>query len=246
MNQYRSSFFRSLSLGILSYLGVWYLIYFVSQNHAIPDPLVTISNMWTTKEVLFLHTSASTLRILAALFFSIIVGVPTGILLSTYPQLDRIISPLLYFLYPLPKVALLPVLMLFWGLGDFSKILLLFSIIVLQMIVLVRDGANRIPKNYQKTMTNFHASTWQRIYYLMLPAVFPHILVSLRTSIGIALASLFFAENYATQYGLGYLILSSWTKMDYVEMFSGIFCIALLGFLFFQVIDFLERFSYRS
>ncbi|MFL2065011.1 ABC transporter permease [Marinilactibacillus psychrotolerans] len=167
-----------------------------------------------------------------------------GILLSMFPKSDRLLSPLLYFLYPLPKVAFLPIFMLFWGLGNFSKILLLFSIIVLQVIILVRDGAKTIPENYQRIMTNFQASIWQQIRYLILPAIFPNILASLRVSIGIALASLFFAENYATDYGLGYLILSAWTKMDYPEMFAGIFCIALLGFILFRVIDSLERFSY--
>ncbi|GEL66467.1 ABC transporter permease [Marinilactibacillus psychrotolerans] len=244
MKRAQSNFFRSLFLGILSYLAVWILLYILSNNHAIPSPIVTGIKMWDIKELLGLHIIASSLRIFIALLLAVLVGLPIGILLSMFPKSDRLLSPLLYFLYPLPKVAFLPVFMLFWGLGNFSKILLLFSIIVLQVIILVRDGAKTIPENYQRIMTNFQASIWQQIRYLILPAIFPNILASLRVSIGIALASLFFAENYATDYGLGYLILSAWTKMDYPEMFAGIFCIALLGFILFRVIDSLERFSY--
>lgn len=244
MKRVQSNFFRSLFLGILSYLAVWILLYVLSNNHAIPSPIVTGIKMWDIKELLGLHIIASSLRIFIALLLAVSVGLPIGILLSMFPKSDRLLSPLLYFLYPLPKVAFLPIFMLFWGLGNFSKILLLFSIIVLQVIILVRDGAKTIPENYQRIMTNFQASIWQQIRYLILPAIFPNILASLRVSIGIALASLFFAENYATDYGLGYLILSAWTKMDYPEMFAGIFCIALLGFILFRVIDSLERFSY--
>ncbi|MFL2077266.1 ABC transporter permease [Marinilactibacillus psychrotolerans] len=244
MKRVQSNFFRSLFLGILSYLAVWILLYVLSNNHAIPSPIVTGIKMWDIKELLGLHIIASSLRIFIALLLAVLVGLPIGILLSMFPKSDRLLSPLLYFLYPLPKVAFLPIFMLFWGLGNFSKILLLFSIIVLQVIILVRDGAKTIPENYQRIMTNFQASIWQQIRYLILPAIFPNILASLRVSIGIALASLFFAENYATDYGLGYLILSAWTKMDYPEMFAGIFCIALLGFILFRVIDSLERFSY--
>lgn len=244
MKRVQSNFFRSLFLGILSYLAVWILLYVLSNNHAIPSPIVTGIKMWNIKELLGLHIIASSLRIFIALLLAVLVGLPIGILLSMFPKSDRLLSPLLYFLYPLPKVAFLPIFMLFWGLGNFSKILLLFSIIVLQVIILVRDGAKTIPENYQRIMTNFQASIWQQIRYLILPAIFPNILASLRVSIGIALASLFFAENYATDYGLGYLILSAWTKMDYPEMFAGIFCIALLGFILFRVIDSLERFSY--
>lgn len=244
MKRAQSNFFRSLFLGILSYLAVWILLYVLSNNHAIPSPIVTGIKMWDIKELLGLHIIASSLRIFIALLLAVLVALPIGILLSMFPKSDRLLSPLLYFLYPLPKVAFLPIFMLFWGLGNFSKILLLFSIIVLQVIILVRDGAKTIPENYQRIMTNFQASIWQQIRYLILPAIFPNILASLRVSIGIALASLFFAENYATDYGLGYLILSAWTKMDYPEMFAGIFCIALLGFILFRVIDSLERFSY--
>lgn len=246
MKRFRESFLSALLLGILSYLFVWYILHLCAKNHAIPDPFTTLGAMWEIKSDLFWHTSASSLRILVALLFSIFFGVPIGISLSLFSKFNRLFSPILYFLYPLPKIAFLPIFMLFWGLGNFSKIMLLFSIIVLQVIVLVRDGANRIPDHYHKAMTNFDSSDWQRVYYLILPAVFPNVLVSLRTSIGIALASLFFAENYATQYGLGYFILSAWTKMDYPEMFSGIFCIALLGFFFFSAIDSLERFSYQT
>ncbi|MFC6464739.1 ABC transporter permease [Marinilactibacillus sp. GCM10026970] len=246
MKRFHKSFLSSLFLGILSYLLVWYFLYLGARNHAIPDPFTILLNMWEIRSELLWHTCASSLRILTALFFSMVIGVPAGILLNLYPKINQVFSPLLYFLYPLPKVAFLPIFMLFWGLGNFSKIMLLFSIIVLQVIIMVRDGANRIPENYHKTMTNFHSTSWQRICYLILPAIFPHILVSLRTSIGITLASLFFAENYATHFGLGYLILNAWTKMDYPEMFAGIFCIAILGFFFFRAIDLLERFSYEN
>lgn len=245
MKKSSASFFHSFILGVLSYLGIWTLLFILSNNHAIPSPITTLEKMWEIKYLLGLHTLASSLRIVTALLLATIFAVPLGIFLSMFPKFDRLLSPLLYFLYPLPKVAFLPVLMLFFGLGNFSKILLLFSIIILQVIILVRDGANRIPDNYQRIMSNFQSNTWQNIRYLILPAIFPNILASLRVSIGIALASLFFAENYATTYGLGYLILSAWMKMDYPEMFAGIFCIALLGFLFFQAIDALERFSYK-
>ena len=237
----KSNWLNSFILGVLSFVLLWWLLAVLLKNRAIPAPWETFQTLWSLKDQVLLHTLASLGRMMLALFFAFVVGVPCGIALSLSPRLNRVLSPLLYFLYPLPKVAFLPVFMIFWGLGNLSKIILLFTIIVLQMIVLVRDGVNQIPRNYQRTMTNFHASLGQRIYYLILPAIYPHLLASLRVSIGIALASLFFAENYATTYGLGYLILSAWTKMAYDEMFAGIFCIALLGFALFTLLDALEK-----
>jgi NitT/TauT family transport system permease protein len=88
---------------------------------------------------------------------------------------------------------------------------------------------------------SFSARRSHHYRYVILPAILPRVFSSLRISIGISLATLFFAENYATTYGVGYFILSAWMKMNYVEMFSGIMALSLLGSLFFGVIDWLER-----
>lgn len=232
---------RRLLLGGIMYLVLWQLLAVLTHNHAIPTPIETGPTFWALKESLLLHSGASFLRVLVALAFALIVGIPLGIILGLSEKTNRILAPVIYFLYPLPKVAFLPIFMLFWGLGNFSKVLLLFSIIILQVIVSIRDGVRLIPANFQKTMSNFEATFLQRIYYLILPALIPSLLTSLRVSIGIALASLFFAENYATEYGLGYLILNAWTKMAYSEMFAGIFCIGVLGGILFLLLDLLEE-----
>jgi len=69
----------------------------------------------------------------------------------------------------------------------------------------------------------------------------PQLFSGIRISIGVSLATLFFAENYATTYGIGYFILSAWTKMNYVEMFSGILALSFLGVLMFKTLDVTER-----
>ena len=124
-------------------------------------------------------------------------------------------------MYPIPKVAFLPVFMLLFGLGNVSKIILIIFIIVFQMILSVRDGVRQIPNTYFKVMNSFSASNRQQYRYLNY-ACNPYLNVfsALRISIGISLATLFFAENYATTYGLGYFIMSAWSKMNYPEMFS--------------------------
>ncbi|MGM0138074.1 NitT/TauT family transport system permease [Enterococcus sp. DIV0755b] len=230
-----------LLLGGAMYLLLWQLLAIITANHAIPTPLSTLPIFWSLKKTLLLHSGASFLRVLTALALALLIGIPLGVLLGLSQKTNKILAPFIYFLYPLPKVAFLPIFMLFWGLGNFSKVLLLFAIILLQVIISIRDGVHQIPTNFQKAMTNFQANFFQRVYYLILPALVPSLLTSLRVSIGIALASLFFAENYATEYGLGYLILSAWTKMDYQEMFAGIFCIALLGGILFLLLDLLEE-----
>ena len=171
--------------------------------------------------------------------FALLIGIPLGIFLGR-TKIAAIVDPLLYFLYPIPKVAFLPVFMIFWFRecfkGDPD-----FSVIVIQVVVSIRDGVKEIPATYFQVMQNYTQNPLHQIRFLILPAIMPALFASMRVSIGISLASLFFAENYNTTYGVGYLILSAWSKMDYEQMLSGIVVIALMGFFFFGVVDGLEN-----
>ena len=165
------------------------------------------------------------------LAISLLIGIPLGILLGVSKKVNRLLSPFLYYMYPIPKIAFLPVFMLLFGLGNTSKISLIIFIIVFQIILSVRDGVLQIPSTHFKVMNSFSASRKQQYRYLIIPAILPQVFSGLRISIGISLATLFFAENYATTYGIGYFIMSAWTKMNYPEMFSGIIALGFIGLL---------------
>ncbi|MBQ6447001.1 MAG: ABC transporter permease subunit [Bacillus sp. (in: Bacteria)] len=130
--------------------------------------------------------------------------------------------------------------MILYGLGNQSKITLIIWIIVFQIILSVRDGVLQIPSSYYKVMQGFQAPIYQQLIYLIFPSVLPAIFTGIRISIGISLATLFFAENYATTYGIGYYIISAWTKMNYEEMFAGIVTLGCIGLLLFILLDKLE------
>lgn len=226
--------------GFVCFLFVWQILHLLLKTHTIPSPLDTIVYFFHVPLILLKHSGASLLRVAAAVGISLVLGIPAGILLGVNKTVKRLFSPLLYFIYPIPKIAFLPVFMLLFGLGNASKILLIIFIIVFQIMLSVRDGVSQIGPVYFKVMDSFCVSSWQRYRYLIVPAMLPQLFSGLRISIGISLASLFFAENYATQFGIGYFILSAWTKMDYVEMFSGILTLGLIGILLFYLLDRLE------
>lgn len=227
-------------VGFFSFMILWQLLHLILKIHIVPSPLETVAYMLTVPETLLKHCTASILRVATAISISLILGIPAGIALGVSKTCSRLFSPLLYFIYPIPKVAFLPVLMLLFGLGNTSKVILVIFIILFQIILSVRDGVEQIEPLYFKVMDSFCVSASQRYRYLILPAILPQIFAGLRISIGISLASLFFAENYATKYGVGYYILSAWTKMDYVEMFSGILAMGIVGIVLFKLLDKLE------
>ncbi|MBF0725448.1 ABC transporter permease [Enterococcus gallinarum] len=231
---------RSFLWGAMSFLLLWWGISLLADNRSLPDPYQTFQRFWQLRAELGLHAGASMIRVLISLFFALLIGIPLGIFLGR-TKIAAIVDPLLYFLYPIPKVAFLPVFMIFFGLGNVSKVILIFSVIVIQVVVSIRDGVKEIPATYFQVMQNYTQNPLHQIRFLILPAIMPALFASMRVSIGISLASLFFAENYNTTYGVGYLILSAWSKMDYEQMLSGIVVIALMGFFFFGVVDGLEN-----
>lgn len=233
-------FSKSQLLGFLSFLILWEAVHLLLRTHTVPSPWETIVYSISRIDKLALHSLASLLRILTGIGISMVIGIPIGIYLGVSQKFGYLFSPFLYFIYPIPKIAFLPVFMLLFGLGDTSKVILIIWIIIFQIIISVRDGIAQIPKIQYKVMDSFQASTLQKYRFLIIPAILPHIFTGLRISIGISLASLFFAENYATVYGIGYYIISAWTKMNYVEMFSGIMTMGILGVILYQILDEIE------
>lgn len=151
------------------------------------------------------------------------------------------LSPFIYLLYPVPHVVLLPLVIILFGIGDFSKIFLIGLIVFFQILVTTRDGAKNIHRNYFYSMQTLGASRLQIYRHVILPATLPKILTALRISIGTAIAILFFVESFATTKGLGYIIMDSWGRADYISLYTGISCMGILGFILYLVLDRLEQ-----
>ncbi|GEM02352.1 NitT/TauT family transport system permease protein [Halolactibacillus halophilus] len=241
MSKLKRSLFHPLPMGFMMIIMIWYVLYLVIATRTIPAPLETFNYFFRHLHPLVIHMGASLMRVVVAVVLAILIGLPVGIAIGRSKRLDKVLSPLLYIIYPIPKVAFLPVFMLLFGLGNVSKVILMLFIIVFQLMLSVRDGVKDIPPHYFTVIRSFSARRKYLYRYVVLPAILPRIFSSLRISIGISLATLFFAENYATTYGIGYFILSAWMKMNYVEMFSGIIALSLLGSVLFGVIDMLEK-----
>ena len=180
-------------------------------------------------------------RIFAGIAISLVLGIPIGYLMTQSNIWSSVLTPFVYFTYPVPKTTLLPIIMILFGLGDCSKITLIALILIFQVIVTVRDGILNISKEYIDCANNYGASRMQTFWFVILPSILPEVLTSIRLSIGTALAVLFFAEGYGTSMGLGYFILDAWSIIDYVKMFRGILVLGLAGVSLFIIIDWLEN-----
>jgi NitT/TauT family transport system permease protein len=225
----------------LAVLLFWYILHLALSSSIIPSPFTTIINFIEIfPGTLSLHLLVSLGRIAAAVMISLLLGSIIGMWIGMSSKADEFLSPVVYILYPLPKIAFLPILMILFGLGDTPKIVLIVIIIIFQIILAARDGVKEISKELFYSVRSLGLSRWDTYKHLIIPAVTPKILTSLRISIGVSISVLFFGENFATTYGIGYFIMNSWLMVNYVEMFSGILALSLLGLALFKLIDLSE------
>ena len=231
----RAGFFME---GFLLIHVLWLIGYWVVRTPVIPSPIVVYQNFGTVfANDILKHVLFSLKRIGEGLGLSLLVGIPVGILMAYSKAADKILYPLVYFSYPIPKTALLPIAMLLLGMRDGSKVVILFLIIVFQVIVAVRDSVRNIDASLYLVTVSAGASKRQIVWHITLPAIFPELLTSLRISIGTAISVLFFVEAYGTKYGMGYYIVDAWSRIDYIGMYSGIIVISVAGFIMFEAVD---------
>jgi NitT/TauT family transport system permease protein len=180
--------------------------------------------------------------VLASTLLAILTAAPLGVILGQSPRLNRFTAPLIYLTYPIPKVVLVPVLLLVFGVGDLAKILIIYLILFFQILVLVRDAAAAIRPELIQSVRSLGAGRRALFRFVYLPASLPAILTALRQSVGTAVAVLYVAELFATLQGLGYYIyINGSTLFNYPAMYAGIVAMSLMGLGLYFTVDWLER-----
>lgn len=228
--------------GFVVFTILWYIASIFVDSSALPSPFKIYANLpRLINATMGIHILASLKRLFIAMTISLVIGLVVGTLMGRFEKVNKVLFPLVYFTYPIPKTALLPVIMILFGLGDSSKITLIVLITVFQFIVAVRDAVMNVDKEFYMPLRSLGATDIQMLRHITMYAILPSLLTNIRVSVGTALSILFFAENYGTKYGIGYYIQDAWGRIDYVSMYAGILIISFIGFVLFLGIDALEE-----
>lgn len=227
----------------LALLAAWQCLAWLVRLPILPAPgSVLLAFFEGMGQELGLHLLASLWRVLASMILSVLLAVPAGLALGGSPRWNAIFAPLIYLVYPVPKVVLVPVLFLFFGINDLTKVLIIFLILFFQVLVLVRDQAADLRPELLYSVRSLGAGRRALFRYVYLPATLPAVLTAIRQSIGTAVAVLYIVELVATRYGLGYYIfLQGNTLFDYPKMYAGVLAMSLLGLCLYFGADLLQR-----
>ncbi len=234
---------KDLLWAILSLIAVWQVFAMLLNQPILPTPMEVFEAFFRELAAgdLPVHFLASLWRVVVSTILAIALAVPAGLALGQSAGLNKIFSPVIYLLYPIPKVVFVPIVLLFLGVGNFAKIVIIFLILFFQILVLVRDQAAGIRPELVQSVRSLGAGRRGLFRFVYFPACLPAILTALRQSVGTAVAVLYVAELFATQRGLGYYIyLSGSTLFDYPAMYAGILALSIMGLGLYFGVDWLE------
>lgn len=222
---------------------LWQVIAWLLKIPIIPSPGAVFMNILKIfAQQMEVHMFYSLVRILVGIIIAVVLGVALGFTMGYSSRADKIFSPLVYFTYPVPKIALLPIVMLLFGLGEASKLIMIVLIIVFQIIITARDAVKNIPQEIFRSLQSLGASRWQLFSEIIIPASLPEILTAARLALGTAVSILFFTETFGTEYGMGYFIMDAWMRVNYLDMYAGIVMLSFMGFCLFIILDMAEHY----
>ncbi len=174
---------------------------------------------------------ASLGRMAAGFALGLAIAVPTGLAMGRSPTLARVLSPLTTLVYPIPKAALMPILMLWFGIGDVSKILVIFLGVSLPLLYHSYQGAAAVDDKLVWSARAMGMGGPARLLRVILPAALPDVLLGCRVGIAMALITMISSEMIARQDGAGELLFNALDMAVYPEVYAMIVLIALLGLL---------------
>jgi len=192
-------------------------------------------------EGLFTDISASLSRIGYGYLSGSILGIILGIGMGLYHPLRTLLHPIIMVTYPIPKIAILPLIMLIFGIGELSKIIVVAIGSFFLVLINVLHGVDHLPKIYFDVAHVYKIRRSQLIFHIVLPGILPSLFTGLKLAIGYSLVIVVAAEFSGADAGIGYLIWQSWETFSIKSMYAGIFVIGGLGFIFAYTLDLLER-----
>lgn len=209
-----------------------------------PDAVLKRIGHWWSDEGLLGDIAISVYRVMAGFLASAVIALPLGLYIGTYRPVQAFLEPLTDFIRYMPAVAFIPLVMLWVGIDEGSKVLIIFIGTFFQMVLMVAEDVRRVPMAQIEAAQTMGANRTEIIKLVVLPSARPALLDTLRITCGWAWTYLVVAELVAANSGLGYAILRAQRYMQTDKIFAGILLIGVIGLLTDQAFRWLGRVAF--
>ena len=235
MSTFRRTIVSIASVVLL--LAAWWAVshFGIVSRSTLPSPhdmvltFVSLATDGYSSRPLHEHVLGSLVRAFSGFFLAIIVGVPVGLLIGSSQFVSAALAPIFSFLRPIPAIAFVPLVVLYFGIGETSKIILVFATSMLYLILSVSEGVRSIPHNLIRVAQNMGISRWHQFTSVIFPGSLAHIFLGIRTAAAISWALVVAAELVAAQEGIGYIIMDAATFFRIEYVYAGVAIIGVIG-----------------
>ncbi|MFW1811143.1 taurine ABC transporter permease TauC [Acinetobacter ursingii] len=237
------------ALSVFSVLLLWFLItalhlvpaLFLPSPQAVWQKFIEVSQQGFMKATLWQHLAASISRVLFALLAAIAIGVPVGLWMGLNKYARAVLDPLVELLRPIPPLAYLPLLVIWFGIGETTKILLIFFSILAPVIISSTHGVISHQLNRERAALSLGATQAQVFWKVILPTALPHILTGIRIGLGVGWSTLVAAELVAADRGIGFMVQSAAQFLITDTVILGIIVIAVVAVSFELFLRWLQQ-----
>jgi NitT/TauT family transport system permease protein len=233
-------------ISIIAGLALWQVLAqaLLENELLIPPPSSVARSFWdlAVSGQLNKHFAATATEFIYGFSAACIVGVVLGYLMGMHRWFDEIIDPWMAALYSIPVIALVPMIIIWFGIGIFSKIVVVFKITLVAIILNTAAGIKNLDPVWLELAQSMRLSSWQTTYKIRLPGALPYIITGMRLGVGRALLAVVVAELMASNAGLGYLLRDSSETWDSPKLFVTVILLAVIGLTSFNLI---KRFEQR-
>jgi taurine transport system permease protein len=202
----------------------------------LPPPAAVWAKLWQVggegfmDATLWQHAAASLGRVSLALLAAVLVAIPVGLWMGLSPTVRSLLDPLVEFYRPVPPLAYLPLIVIWFGIGEFSKVLLIALAIFAPVVIATATGVLRTDETRLRAAQSFGATRWQLVRHVVLPSALPDILTGVRVGLGVGWSTLVAAELVAATRGLGFMVQSAAQFLNTDVVLLGIGVIAVIAF----------------
>lgn len=183
----------------------------------------------------------SGIELLGGYFLAVVVAIPFGIMVGWYKRMSYVFDPFINAMNATPRVALLPLIIIWLGIGILSKVGIIFLGAVFSILINTRDGVKTTPINLLNAARSFGASEWMVFKTVVIPSTIPFILTGLRLAVGRALVGVLVGELYAATAGVGFMITVAGATFQTDKVFVGVLIFALSGMIGMELLTKLEK-----
>lgn len=223
-----------IAMGVVIFIAAWQVLYlYVAQPLLMPSPLKVATTLWDliASGELYVHVVASMRRILVGYVAGCALGIVLGLIIGRWATVHDLATPFLEFIRPLSPVALLPLVLIWFGIDEMAKYFLVGYTAVIIVLINTAFGVTSMPIIRERAAACLGASEAQIFRHVVLPSAVPYIVTGMRTALGFSFMAIVAAELIAAESGIGYLIMQSRILIQVDQTFAGLIALSVLGAL---------------